>query len=90
MTELPSNPLHITPAELVVLNLIVAGCTHKALALELGNSVKTIEKHKQSIYRKFGVGCSLDLARAAIYWDYVDLITFLEPLRRSKRAMVRK
>src|SRR5207244_2475106 len=80
------NPIKLTPREIEILSMILKGQTNKAICIELGLCHSTVERHRESLHRKFGVRCLTDLVRAAIYWDYVDLITFLEPLRNIPGA----
>ena len=45
----------LTPRELEVLQLVVAGYTNKAIAVAIGISEKTVEFHLDNIYSKLGV-----------------------------------
>ena len=51
MTTLSS----LTPRELEVLQLVIAGYTNKAIAAEIFISEKTVEFHLDNIYSKIGV-----------------------------------
>ena len=51
MTTLPI----LTPRELEILQLVVAGYTNKAIAAEIFISEKTVEFHLDNIYSKIGV-----------------------------------
>lgn len=51
MTTLSS----LTPRELEILRLILAGHTNKAIAAEIYISEKTVEFHLDNIYSKLGV-----------------------------------
>lgn len=51
MTTLSS----LTPRELEILELVVAGYTNKAIAAEIFISEKTVEFHLDNIYTKVGV-----------------------------------
>jgi len=51
MTTLSS----LTPRELEILRLILAGHTNKAIAAEIYISEKTVEFHLDNIYNKIGV-----------------------------------
>jgi DNA-binding NarL/FixJ family response regulator len=46
---------NLTPRELEVLRLVLAGYTNKAIAAEIFISEKTVEFHLDNIYRKIGV-----------------------------------
>jgi DNA-binding NarL/FixJ family response regulator len=45
----------LTPRELEILQLVIAGKTSKAIASELYISEKTVEFHLENIYTKLGV-----------------------------------
>jgi len=45
----------LTPRELEILRLVIAGKTNKAIAKENYISAKTVEFHLENIYRKLGV-----------------------------------
>jgi DNA-binding NarL/FixJ family response regulator len=45
----------LTPRELEILQLILAGYTNKAIAAEIFISEKTVEFHLDNIYTKLGV-----------------------------------
>jgi len=45
----------LTPRELEILQLVVAGYTNKAIAVEIFISEKTVEFHLDHIYTKIGV-----------------------------------
>ena len=45
----------LTPRELEVLQLLLAGKTNKEIALEIAISAKTVEFHLDNIYTKLGV-----------------------------------
>lgn len=46
---------NLTPRELEILQLVVAGYTNKAIATEIFISEKTVEFHLDNIYSKIGV-----------------------------------
>lgn len=46
---------NLTPRELEILELVVAGYTNKAIAAEIFISEKTVEFHLDNIYTKVGV-----------------------------------
>ena len=49
------NLADLTPRELEVLQLVIAGKTNKAIAKEIYISAKTVEFHLDNIYTKIGV-----------------------------------
>ena len=49
-----ANLSDLTPRELEILQLVIAGKTNKAIAGEIYISVKTVEFHLDHIYTKIG------------------------------------
>ncbi len=56
----------LTATQLSVLHLIVAGRTNKDIAERLGRSVRTVETHRRSIFRKLGFRTSLEVMKWAM------------------------
>jgi DNA-binding NarL/FixJ family response regulator len=56
----------LTAREMEVLQLIAEGTPNKRLAAELGISVKTVEKHRQSLMQKLNIHDTAGLTRYAI------------------------
>jgi len=56
----------LTAAQLSVLYLIVAGRTNRDIAKQLGRSVRTVETHRRSIFRKLGFRTSLEVMKWAM------------------------
>jgi DNA-binding NarL/FixJ family response regulator len=56
----------LTPREHDVLVAVAAGSTNKAIATQLGISVRTVESHRETILRKLGVKGAAGLTRFAI------------------------
>ncbi len=56
----------LTSRELEVLNLVVAGMTNDQMGVELGISVKTVENHLHTIFRKMGVESRVEAAVRAV------------------------
>ncbi|MVW72442.1 MULTISPECIES: LuxR C-terminal-related transcriptional regulator [unclassified Bordetella] len=52
----------LTPRECEVAMLLSTGKANKAVALELGISLRTVEAHRARIFRKVGVRNALELA----------------------------
>lgn len=48
--------IRLTQREASVLQLIADGKSNKEIALGFGISIKTVEKHRQHIFHKFGPG----------------------------------
>jgi DNA-binding NarL/FixJ family response regulator len=61
-----SSPPHLTPRELEVLCLIARGQPNKEIAFTLGVSIKTVEKHRQSVMDKLGIHDIAGLTRYAV------------------------
>lgn len=55
----------LTPRERDVLRLVAVGKSNKAVAQELGISVRTVESHRQNLRDKTGTGNTADLVRLA-------------------------
>lgn len=60
------NSVKLTPRELEVLQLIAEGSANKQSAAELGISIKTVEKHRQSLMNKLDIHDTAGLTRYAI------------------------
>jgi DNA-binding NarL/FixJ family response regulator len=56
----------VTPRELEIIRHIAEGMTSKEIADKLGTSLKTIETHRQNIFRKLELGNAAQLVRYAI------------------------
>jgi DNA-binding CsgD family transcriptional regulator len=56
----------VTPRELEIIRHIAEGMTSKEIADRLGTSLKTIETHRQNIFRKLELGNAAQLVRYAI------------------------
>jgi DNA-binding NarL/FixJ family response regulator len=56
----------LSPRELEVLQLIAEGAPNKQVAGELGISIKTVEKHRQSLMNKLNIHDTAGLTRYAI------------------------
>ncbi len=56
----------LTSRELEVLNLVVEGKTNNQIGVALGISVKTVEKHLHTIFRKLGVVSRVEAAILAV------------------------
>ncbi len=70
----PAAPaVALTTRELEVLRLIGAGHTSKAIALELGLSVKTVEHYRANLLSKLGATNLVGLIRAALREGLLDL-----------------
>ncbi len=62
----PAVNNHLTPREAEVLQLIAEGQTNKQIAVELGISAKTVEKHRQQVMNKLRIHDVAGLTRYAL------------------------
>lgn len=60
------DPMHLTPREREVLQRVAEGDANKEVAAGLGISIKTVEKHRQSVMFKLGIHDTAGLTRYAI------------------------
>jgi DNA-binding NarL/FixJ family response regulator len=63
---LPRRVARLTPREMEVLQLIAEGLPNKQVADQLGISIKTVEKHRQSMMQKLNIHDVAGLTRYAI------------------------
>jgi DNA-binding NarL/FixJ family response regulator len=71
--EKATRPNPLTSRETEVLQLIAEGFVNKQIAAELNRSVKTIEKHRQSLMRRLDVHCTADLVQYAVSKGVIEL-----------------
>lgn len=57
---------HLTPREREVLQMVAEGMANKQIATDLEISIKTVEKHRQSVMEKLGIHETAGLTRYAI------------------------
>jgi DNA-binding CsgD family transcriptional regulator len=69
---LAAPPRALTPRQLQVLRLIADGLTSRQIATELGISERTVEVHRDAIYRRLGVHSALDAIRLALRRGWVS------------------
>ena len=62
----PEECRGLTPAELRVAHLVLAGCSYKEIARKLGRSASTIDHHLRSMREKLGVNSTAKLMRDLI------------------------
>lgn len=67
---LPS--VRLTPREAEVLQLVAEGLANKQIAAELHISIKTVEKHRQSLMETLGIHDTAGLTRHAIATGVID------------------
>jgi DNA-binding NarL/FixJ family response regulator len=68
--DIPGNPL--TPRELEVLKLIAEAHTSDQIALELGITRRTVDRHRENILGKLGMRDRVELTRYAIRRGLVE------------------
>jgi len=68
-----ADRLELTPRELEVLNLLVAGLTNREIATVLGNSENTVRNHTISIFAKLDVSDRTEAVGAALQRGIVVL-----------------
>jgi DNA-binding NarL/FixJ family response regulator len=66
-------PPELSVREAEVLQLIAEGFLNKQIASELHLSVKTVEKHRQSVMRKLNLHCIADLVRHAADAGFIEM-----------------
>ncbi len=66
------QPIHLTSREMEVLQLIAEGKANKETADELHISVKTVEKHRQSVMEKLNIHDTAGLTRHAIATGIIE------------------
>lgn len=66
------QPVHLTSREMEVLQLIAEGKANKETADELHISVKTVEKHRQSVMEKLNIHDTAGLTRHAIACGIIE------------------
>ena len=64
--RLPKQGRSLTSRETEVLQLIADGFSNKEIGVELGISVKTVEKHRQQVMNKLGIHETAGLTRYAL------------------------
>jgi DNA-binding NarL/FixJ family response regulator len=77
------NPFALTQRELEVLQLIAEGLPNKGIAVQLGISIKTVEKHRQGAMNKLGIHEVAGLTRYALSQG---LVSEKVPVRREPSA----
>jgi DNA-binding NarL/FixJ family response regulator len=67
----PAKHKGLTPREVQVLKMVVAGKTNQEIGLELGISEKTVEKHLEGVFSKLGVASRVEAAVHALREGWV-------------------
>ena len=66
------NHRRLTPREAEVLQLVAEGLANKQIAVELGISMKTVEKHRQQLMNKLDIHDTAGLTRHAIATGVIE------------------
>lgn len=77
----PKNQL--TSREVEILQLVAEGLANKTIALELGISIKTVEKHRQSLMEKLDIHETAGLTRYAIASGVIECGLICQPSNQS-------
>lgn len=65
-TKAAETDYRITPREKHILQLVVNGYSNREIAEEFGISVRTVEAHRQNLFRKFQVDNVVKMVRLAL------------------------
>lgn len=71
--EVKAPEVDLTSREVEVLQLIAEGFANKQIAAELGLSVKTVEKHRQSVMKKLDIHDIAGLVRHAVEKGIIEM-----------------
>lgn len=71
-TSAPSGRRGLTAREAEVLQQVAEGAANKQIALALGISIKTVEKHRQRLMEKLGIHETAGLTRHAIATGVIE------------------
>jgi len=63
----------LTNRETAVLHLVAKGLANKQIASKLGISIKTVEKHRERMYRTLNVHSTVELLRVALKLNLVSM-----------------
>ena len=73
--ELPKKRRELTEREAEVLQLVAEGFSNKEIASDLGISIKTVDKHRQTVMNKLDIHETAGLTRYAISRGMVQRVT---------------
>jgi len=66
VTDGHERPMHVTPREREIIQLVAEGQSTKEIAAQLDISIKTVESHRTNIMRKLGLRSLSEMVRFAI------------------------
>lgn len=72
-----SDGPHITPRQWETLLLLLDGLPNKQIASRMAIGTKTVEKHRQALYKKLEVDSPIRLLIAATKRGYIDVEDWL-------------
>lgn len=75
--------IHLTKQELAVVRSLSEGKSNKETAILLGISIKTVEKHRQSVYCKCGQDNLINTVRQLILDDNIVIEEWLSTTPKS-------
>jgi len=75
----------LTPTQLAVLHLILAGRTSRDIAERLGRSKRTVDVHRRNIFHKLGLHTSLEMMKWAMSTGFCDSERREPPSARCSR-----
>jgi transcriptional regulator of acetoin/glycerol metabolism len=67
------NKVLLNKRQLAILNLVAKGLTDTAIAIEMKLSLSTIKYHKQNIFVKLGVSCSMEAVVKALKLNLMSI-----------------
>ena len=74
-TDNSAADVELTGREAEVLQLVAEGFPSKLIADELGLSIKTVEKHRQTLMDKLNLHCTADLVRYAANKGIIEAVS---------------
>ncbi len=82
-----SNEPHLTSRETEVLKFVVEGFTNRQTAAQMQVSIKTVEKHRQSLMNKLAIHDTAGLTRYAVTHGIVFDEAFRNQLREQFKCL---
>lgn len=67
------SPDCLSPRELQIIKLLAHGKSNKEVATELNLSVRTVDSHRHSIYKRLGFSRISNLIHYAVIYKLIDL-----------------
>ena len=76
---------NLTDRERSIVDLVVDGAPNKRIATHLGLSIKTIERVRQSAYRKLDVRSTAEMTKVVILGDLHDIVSIETPMAETSQ-----